>query len=95
MANDAGIVTSIDPRSGEKVWQERIDGIFTASPVGAEGRVYMVNETGETIVLQAGREAKVLSRNSIGERSVASPALSRGQIFIRTDDHLICAGPAK
>ena len=95
MANDAGIVTCVDPRSGEKVWQERIDGIFTASPVGAEGRVYMVSETGETIVLGAGREPRVLSRNAIGERSVATPALSRGQIFIRTDDHLICVGPAK
>ncbi len=94
MANDAGIVTCVDPGTGEKVWQERIDGIFTASPIGADGRIYMVSETGETIVLQAGREARVLSRNSVGERSVATPALSRGQIFIRTDDHLICAGPA-
>jgi outer membrane protein assembly factor BamB len=95
MANDAGIVTCVDPATGEKVWQERIEGIFTASPVGAEGRVYLVSETGETIVLQAGRDARVLSRNAIGERSVATPALSRGDIFIRTDDHVIRVGSAR
>jgi hypothetical protein len=42
------------------------------------------------VVLEAGRELNVLSRNNIGERCVASPAISGGQIFIRTDEHLIC-----
>lgn len=92
MANDAGIVTCVDARTGQKVWQERIEGIFTASPVAADGRIYLVSETGETIVLKAGREPRVLARNPIGERSVASPAISNGQIFIRTDDHLFCLG---
>lgn len=95
MANDVGVVTTIDPASGEKIWQERIDGIFTASPIAAEGRVYLVSETGDTIVLQAGRVPKLLGRNSIGERSVATPAVSRGQIFIRTDDHLVGVGPGR
>jgi outer membrane protein assembly factor BamB len=93
MANDAGIVTCVDPGTGERVWQERIEGIFTASPLGAEGRVYLQSETGETIVLQAGPVPKVLSRNAVGERSAATPALSLGQVFIRTDDHLIAIGP--
>ena len=82
----------MDPGTGEKVWQERIDGIFTASPIAADGRIYLLSETGETIVLQAGREPQLLARNAIGERSVATPAVSRGQIFLRTDDHLICVG---
>ena len=92
MANDAGIVTCLDPASGQKVWQQRIEGIFTASPVAADGKIYLVSETGETIVLAAGREPRVLERNPIGERSVASPALSDGQIFLRTDEHLFCVG---
>jgi outer membrane protein assembly factor BamB len=95
MANDAGIVTCVDPTTGEKVWQERIEGIFTGSPVAAEGRVYLVSETGETIVLQAGREPRVLGRSPIGERSAASPALAGGRIFLRTDDHLVAIGPAR
>ncbi len=92
MANDAGIVTCLDPATGQKVWQERIEGIFTASPVAADGKIYLQSETGDTIVLKAGREPRVLERNPIGERSVASPAISKGQIFIRTDGHLVCIG---
>ena len=92
MANDAGIVTCVDPGTGDKVWQERIEGIFTASPLGADHKVYLVSDTGETIVLRAGREPQVVARNPVGERSVATPAISGGQIFIRTDDHLICVG---
>jgi outer membrane protein assembly factor BamB len=93
MASGAGIVTALDPGSGERVWRERVGGIFTASPVGADGRIYLVSETGETIVLAAGNPPRVLARNSLGERSVATPAISGGQIFIRTDDHVIAIGP--
>jgi outer membrane protein assembly factor BamB len=89
MANDAGIVTVVDAKSGEKVWQERIAGIFTASPVAGDGKVYLPSETGEVIVLRAGRPPQVLARNTLGVRMVASPAVSNGQIFIRTDDHLL------
>ncbi|HUG54383.1 MAG TPA: PQQ-binding-like beta-propeller repeat protein [Vicinamibacteria bacterium] len=92
MANDVGVVTAVDPKTGEKVWQERVEGIFTASPVGADGKVYLVSETGETIVLAAGPEPKVLARNSVGERSVATPAFAPGRIFIRTDNHLVAVG---
>lgn len=92
MANDVGIVTAIDASTGERVWQERLGGIFSASPVAADGKVYLVSETGETIVLGAGRPPEVLARNGIGERSLASPVISQGQIFLRTDDHLFCIG---
>jgi hypothetical protein len=51
-----------------------------------------MSETGETIVIKAEREFQVLSRNDIGERMVASPAIAAGQLFIRTDEHLFCIG---
>ncbi|HZM88662.1 MAG TPA: PQQ-binding-like beta-propeller repeat protein [Blastocatellia bacterium] len=92
MANDAGVASCVDARTGEKVWQQRMDGIFSASPVAGDGKVYMMSETGETIVLKAGREFQVLARNDIAERIVASPAISGGQIFIRTDTFLFCVG---
>jgi outer membrane protein assembly factor BamB len=95
MANDAGIVTCVDAKTGEKVWQERIASIFTASPVAGDGKVYLRSETGEGIVLRAGREPRVLERNPLGERMVASPAVSKGQIFIRTDAHLVGIGKAR
>ena len=78
--------------NGQKVWQERVDGVFSASPVAGDGKIYFVSETGETIVLKSGREPVVLARNDIGERLMASPAISNGQIFLRGDDRLFCIG---
>jgi outer membrane protein assembly factor BamB len=92
MANGAGIVTCVDGKTGERVWQDRIDDIFSASPVAGDGKVYLLAESGDMIVLAAGRKRQVLARNSLGERSLASPAVAGGQIFIRTDDHLFCVG---
>jgi hypothetical protein len=92
MASDAGIVTAVEPDTGAKVWQERVPGIFTASPVAADGKVYLLSETGDAIVLKAGRQPVVLERNALGYRMVASPAVSDGQFFIRTDDHLLAVG---
>jgi hypothetical protein len=51
-----------------------------------------LNEIGEVVVLQAGREPRILARNPFERRAVASPAISGGQLFIRTDDQLICIG---
>jgi outer membrane protein assembly factor BamB len=92
MASDVGVVTAVDPKTGEKVWQERIEGIFTASPVAGDGKVYLASETGETIVISAARPPRVVARNSVGARTVATPAISDGQIFIRTDDSIVCVG---
>jgi outer membrane protein assembly factor BamB len=92
MATDVGAVTVVDARDGSRVWQQRIDGVFSASPVAADGKIYFVSENGETIVLRAGRTPEVLSRNDLGERAIASPAVSNGRIFIRTDDHLFAIG---
>jgi len=92
MANDVGVLTVIDAVTGQRIWQERVDGVFSASPVAGAGHVYFVSENGETIVLKAGRQPQVVARNAIGSRAVASPAISNGQIFIRTDDQLFCIG---
>jgi outer membrane protein assembly factor BamB len=92
MANDVGAITVIDASTGNKVWQERVDGIFSASPVAADGKIYFVSETGETIVLRSGREPRIIARNDIGERLMASPAISNGQIFLRGDGRLVAIG---
>jgi outer membrane protein assembly factor BamB len=92
MANDVGVLTAVDAATGERVWQERVDGVFSASPVAGGGHVYFVAESGDTVVLKAGRAPQVVARNAIGERAVASPAISGGRIFIRTDGHLFAIG---
>jgi outer membrane protein assembly factor BamB len=92
MANDVGAITAVDAATGQKVWQERLDGIFSASPVAADGKIYFASETGETIVLRSGREPRIVARNAIGERLIASPAISNGQIFLRGDGRLVVIG---
>ena len=79
-------------RSGERVWRHRLGGVFFASPVAADGKIYMVSETGETYVLRAGREPEVLARNDLGERFLASPAISQGRILLRSDRTLFAIG---
>ncbi len=93
MANGNGIVTAVDADTGRRVWQDRVGGIFSASPAAGDGKVYLFSETGETVVLQAGRELEILQRNDLGERVVSSPAVSDGRLFIRTDEALLAVGP--
>jgi len=95
MANDVGVLTAIDAAKGERLWQERVDGVFSASPVAGGGHVYFVSEDGSTIVVQAGRTPQIVGRNPLGQRVIASPAIANGQIFIRSDDHLIAVGASR
>ena len=92
MATENGIVSCIDSATGQTLWKDRFGGVFTASPVAAEGHMYLINEAGDAFVLAAGHEKKILATNHIPERTLASPAISHGQIFLRTDEHLIAIG---
>ncbi len=89
---DNGIVTCYRGASGEVVWQGRIGGRHCASPVHADGRIYFLSEEGETAVLQAGAEFKILAKNSISEKCQASIAISGGALFIRSEKHLFRIG---
>ena len=77
---------------GNGVWQGRVGGVFSASPVAGDGKVYLQSESGETIVLRAGRDAEIISRNTVGERTLASMAISNSRIFLRSDESLFCVG---
>ena len=92
MIGDVGILTVTDAATGERVWQERLGGVFSASPVAADGKIYLLSEGGETIVLAAGRQPRVIARNDLGVRQLASPAISGGRLFIRSDNMLFAIG---
>jgi outer membrane protein assembly factor BamB len=93
MATEMGIVTCLDAKTGERVWRERLGGIYSASPVAVDGKVYLFSESGETLVLRSGRTAEVLARNKLNVRVIGSPAFSGGRIFIRGDRQLVAIGP--
>jgi outer membrane protein assembly factor BamB len=84
--------TCLDAKSGETVWQERLGGNFSASPVFAAGRIYFQDEDGQTHVLAAGRTFEKLAENSLPERTLASFAVQEGAIYLRGDKHLYRIG---
>lgn len=85
---DNGVATCLDAETGEKHWQQRLGGNFSASPLLAGGRIYFLNETGETIVVAPGVEYKELARNQVDGRTLASLTPLEGAMLLRTDTHL-------
>ena len=97
MVNDMqSVATAYDSRTGEVLWQGRLGEAaresFSASPVLVDGKVFFTNDMGETFVLAAGREFKLLHVNRLHARTLASPALVDGTWYFRTDKELIAVG---
>lgn len=94
ITNDRGIVFCLDAKTGAEVWgPQRIEAaIYSSSPVLADGKIYISNELGTTTVMKAGRQFEVLAVNKFDEYMLSSPAISDGQIFLRTEKALYCIG---
>ncbi len=90
--SDGGIASCVDAKTGTLYWSERLGGDFSASPIFAEGRLYFQNETGTAYVVKPGRTFEVLAKNELGERSLASYAVTDGALFIRGESHLFRIG---
>ncbi len=94
VVGDKGLASCLDVRTGKVLYgPERLAvGTYSASPVVADGKVYVVSEDGLTTVLKAGPKFEVLGENALGETTLATPAVAGGQIFIRTSKKLYCLG---
>ena len=94
IVNDRGIMFCLDAKTGAEVYvQQRIKpGTYSASPVLADGKIYITNEDGMTTVVAAGPKFEVLAENPLNDYVLSSPAISDGQIFIRTAAHLYAIG---
>ena len=91
IVSDSGVAHCFDAKSGDILWEERLRE-HHASLASAEGRVYFVNDFGILRAIQPGKDYKLLAESDLKEKVFASPALSEGQIFIRTDKSLVCLG---
>jgi outer membrane protein assembly factor BamB len=78
--------------TGEEVWREKVGGNYYASPVCAGDRIYTVSTKGEVVVIAAADKYQLLARNQLGEKSLATPAIAGGRMFLRTYSHLISIG---
>jgi outer membrane protein assembly factor BamB len=85
LKSNSGILTRLDARTGEKQWSERLEGVESvyASPVGADGRVYVVGRSGAAAVLRAAPAFEVLARSTLDDGFDASPALVDGEMYLR------------
>ena len=95
MVADSGIASCFEARTGKRHWMERLPGGHSPSPVSADGLVYFVSDRGVTTIIRPSETFAVIAKNELGEPVSASPAISQGQIFLRTHQHLYCIGSKK
>lgn len=93
--NNNGIFDAYNLKTGEEVYRERLPYVgsgFSASPVAADGKIYLSSEDGEMIVIAAGATYRHIATNSIGDLLMATPALSDGVMYVRSQSSLIAIG---
>jgi outer membrane protein assembly factor BamB len=94
LANN-GVFDAYDLATGAEIYRQRLEKVgngFSASPVAADGRIYLTNEDGDVVVVEAGRTFKQVAENDMGELVMATPALSNGVMYVRTAKSLVAIG---
>jgi outer membrane protein assembly factor BamB len=95
LVHDTGILAVLDVKTGKEIYKARIGGgghTFSASPVAAGNRVFLLDELGMTFVLEMADEYREIAKNDLDEMSLASPAIAAGSIYIRTESNLYRIG---
>jgi hypothetical protein len=93
LVKDGGILTTLEPKSGEVLKQGRLNGAtdrYYSSPVGVDGKVYLISQNGKAPVLKAGGQWEVLALNDLAEECYATPAIADSRIYLRTLRTLYC-----
>ena len=91
MIRNGGILTCLDAKTGKELFAPArlgTDGMYYASPVAGDGKIYVAADAGVVIVLKAGDRFEVLAENDLGESIAATPALADGILYVRSARHL-------
>ncbi len=94
IVNDTGIATCLDAVDGHTVWQHRLRGRFSMSPVGCRDRILVTNEDGQSTIFRPADRFEVLAENDLDEAVLATPALVGDRLYVRSAQHLWCIGGA-
>jgi hypothetical protein len=94
VVSDQGIASCFEANTGNRLWRKRLGQGHSASLVTAGGLVYFTSDRGVTTIVKPGPEYVEVAKNNLGEDCFSSPAISRGQLFLRADKHLYCIGNA-
>jgi len=94
LVKEGGVLTCFQAETGQRLYSAKLGPrvYFIASPVAADGKVYIFSQPGMVIVIKAADEFEVLSRTKLGERVKATPALLDGNVYLRTEKHLFAFG---
>jgi outer membrane protein assembly factor BamB len=92
VATSYGVLACYDAKSGEKLWSQEFGGSFYASPIYADGKVYITDMTGKTYIVKATRDYQLAGTSELGEKSVCSPIFQDGKIYLRGMSNLYCIG---
>jgi outer membrane protein assembly factor BamB len=94
VVDDKGVMWCLEAKTGQTIWgPQRIkNGTYSSSPVLADGKIYITDEDGITTVVKAGPKFEVLAENNLNDYCLSSVAISDGQLFMRTAQHLYCIG---
>ncbi|MCP4191547.1 MAG: PQQ-binding-like beta-propeller repeat protein [Planctomycetaceae bacterium] len=90
IADDRGTANCFDTKTGKRHWQERLGSGFSASMIHAKGLSYFIANDGRTKIVRPGAKLEIVKENELGEAVSASPAISDGQLFIRSHNSLFC-----
>lgn len=93
VCSDDGIISCFDTATGTRHYRERGGNHYSTAAVSAEGLVYLLADNGITLVIRPGKTLDIVSKNEIDENCYASPAISQGNLYIRSEKHLYCIGP--
>ena len=88
MVEDAGVVSCVDAKTGDFLWNGRIEGSYWASPLYADGHLYAFSQQGDVVVMEAGDEFKVVATNKLESGFNASPAVAGRSLILRTEKHV-------
>jgi outer membrane protein assembly factor BamB len=88
LVSEGGILSCVAAKTGTQLWQERLGGQFSASPIYADGKLYVFSETGKSVVGEPGKAWKTLATNQLDEGCMATPAAAGKALYIRTKTHL-------
>lgn len=86
--NSSGVMVAASQKDGERLWQSRLQGKYSASPVMAGGKLVAVNHDGTSVVIDPANEGEILSRLEMNETMLGTPAVSEDAIYFRSDNHL-------
>jgi outer membrane protein assembly factor BamB len=89
---DNGVLSAYEAKTGTPVYQHHLPSSFSASPVVADGKLYLASQDGDVFVVRAGRKYELLATNSMGQPLMATPAISNGLLIVRAENYIYAIG---